>query len=189
MARWVSVVLIAMFAAPVYAAVPKAAPGTENQSLKPQDLQAMSLEEMLSKGEKAVAEMNAVIREVLDALTAAKKTSDFAKMNCIGTALSSIKGLLRITDQNTLALREFVMGRDRAGAEHEYVKIHIAREKVRDLAAQARSCGGPSGDTVFGGQAVVEQDFSEDLPREDVRVALTQPVFSLDPPPSASPFY
>jgi len=189
MVRFAMPVLIVALALPAFAVPKKDRAAPETKSIKPQDLQAMSLEDMLSEGEKTVTDMNGIVREVLDTLAAARKGNDFARMNCIGTALSSIKGLLRISDQNALALRERVIARDRPGAEHEFVKVRIARQKVAEQLAQARSCGGPSGETTFSGDAVVEKDFADDLPFEDVRTALTEPVFSLDAPPSASPFY
>ena len=189
MARWTVAFLVVVVAAPAFAIPKRDRVVVESKSLKPQDLQAMSLEAMLGEGEKSVQDMNGTVRDVLDSLASARKANDFARMNCIGTALSSIKGLLRISDQNAMSLRERVIARDRPGAEHEYVKMRIALQKVGELLAQARSCGGPSGDTVFEGEAVVEKDFAEDLPIEDVRTALSEPVFSMDAPPSASPFY
>lgn len=189
MKRWTIALLLVTMAVPAFAVPRKDRVVVESKSLKPQDLQAMSLEEMLADGERTVLDMNNTVREVLDTLASARKANDFARMNCIGTALSSIKGLLRISDQNALSLRERVMARDRPAAEHEFVKMRIARQKATELRAQARSCGGPSGETVFEGQAVVEKDFDEDLPLEDVRTALTDPAYNPDPPPSASPFY
>ncbi len=189
MLRWAIALVIVAVAAPAFANPKRDHVVVEAKSLKPQDLQAMTLEEMLTEGEKSVQDMNLTVREVLDSLASARKANDFARMNCIGTSLSSIKGLLRISDQNALSLRERVIARDRPGAEHEFVKMRIARQKVGELMSQARSCGGPSGDTVFEGEAVVEKDFAEDLPIEDVRTALNEPVFSTEAPPSASPFY
>jgi hypothetical protein len=189
MGRWTIVVLSMALALPAFAAPRRDRVTVENGALKPQDVQALGLDDMLAEGERSVQYMNQTARDVLDTLAVARKANDFARMNCIGTALTSIKGLLRISDQNSLSLRERVIGRDRAGAEHEFVKIRIARQKVTELLGRARSCGGPSGDTVFEGGAIVEKQFDDDLPQEDVRMALYQPVFSDLPPPSASPFY
>ncbi len=189
MNRFVIVVLAVAIVSPAFAAPKKDRVVVASESIKPQDVQAMSLEEMLAEGERSVQYMNVTARDVLDTLAAARKANDFARMNCIGTSLSSIKGLLRISDQNSLTLRERVIARDRAASEHEFVKVRIARQKVTELLGRARSCGGPSGDTVFEGGATVERDFDADLPQEDVRTALFNPVFGDVPPPSASPFY
>ena len=144
---------------------------------------------MLSTGEIAVREMNDVVREVLDSLAEARKNNDFQRMNCVGEVLTTIKGLLRLSDQNTMSLRERVISRDRTGAEHEYVKISIARGKVLELQAQAKGCGGPSSETVFEGTPLVERNFDKDLPLEEPTAGLSQPAVTIEPPPSASPYF
>lgn len=157
--------------------------------LRPEVLKAMSLEDMLGNGEAAVREMNEITRQVLDSLADARKENDFQRMNCIGNVLNTIKGLLRLSDQNALSLRERVIGRDRSGAEHEFVKISIARGKVLELQAQAKGCGGPSAETVFEGAPLVEKVFDKDLPLENPRTGLIQPAVTIEPPPSASPYF
>jgi hypothetical protein len=157
--------------------------------LKPEELKAMSLEQMLDTGERAVAAMNEMVKQVLDGLEDAQGAKDFQRINCIGETLTTIKGLMRLSEQNALTLRERVIARDRPGAEHEFVKLTIARNKLIELHAQAKGCGGPAGETVFEGAPIVDRMFDADLPTEDPRAGLDLPAVQLDPPPSASPYY
>ena len=157
--------------------------------LKPEELKAMSLEAMAQQGETAVQEMNELVRQVLGSLSDAQKQKDFQRMNCLGDVLTTIKGLLRLSEQNSLTLRERAIQRDRPGAEHEYVKLTIARNKVIDLHAQSKGCGGPEGETMFEGTPRVEKMFDKDLPLEEGRSGLDRPAIVIEPPPSASPYY
>jgi hypothetical protein len=170
-------------------AAPAWAQNPPSPALSPEVVRAMSTDEMLRKGEKWVQETGQTIRQVLDAMAEARKQNDFQKMNCIGQALTSLKGLMKLSDQNAISLREKTIAGDRVGAEHEYAKLWIARNKVDDLLAQARGCGGPSGETVYDGTTVVEVDFDDDLPWDDGRLGLSDPLINMEPPPSASPFY
>lgn len=157
--------------------------------LKPEELKALSFEEMLSRGEKAITEMKDLVKEILDALADAQKSKDFQRINCISDVMTTVKGLMRLSEQNILTLRERVIARDRSGAEHEFVKLMIAQSKIQDMHTNAKGCGGPAGETVFEGTPVVEKLFDEDLPKEDPTAGLGVPIFDLSPPPSASPYF
>jgi len=151
-------------------------------------LKTMSLEQMQAKGEEMVAETRVIASKVLDALSAAQKEKDFQRLNCIGDVMTTVKGLVRLSEQNGLSLRERVIAKDRAAAEHEFIKISISRNKAIDMQAQAKGCGGPGGDTVFEGAPLVERLFDKDLPQDD-NLFVYDPVVIIDPPPSASPQY
>lgn len=159
------------------------------KNLGPEELKALSMDDMLKNGAAFVKDMDSTVGSVLDTMALAVKSNDFARINCISETLTVIKGLMRLSGQNELALREQVIGRNRPGAEHEYVKLHIASQRVMQLQAQAASCGGPGGDTVFAGRPIVERDFATDLPLDETRQVLTEWFASIEPPPSASPFY
>ena len=90
-------------------------------------LKSMSLEQMQSRGEEMVAETRAIAGKVLDALSDAQKEKDFERLNCIGDVMTTVKGLVRLSEQNGLSLRERVIAKDRAGAEHEFIKLSISR--------------------------------------------------------------
>jgi hypothetical protein len=189
--RILVVILAALLTASAALAAPTGSGGkgaTSTTVLKPDDLRAMSMEQMLSSGEAAVTEMNELVNQVLEGLSEAQKRNDIQRMNCVSDVLTTIKGLMRLSEQNALSLRERVIAKDRAGAEHEYVKLSIARNKVVELHAQSKGCGTPGGETVFEGAPVVDRVFDRDLPLEEGRTGLDHPAITIEPPPSASPY-
>ena len=157
--------------------------------LRPDELKSMTMESMLASGEAYLKDIRQMSAQVVTGLDEAKGRKDFARINCIGEVLTAVKGLARLTEQNATSLRERVAAKDRAGAEHEYVKITIARNKVIDMHAQSRSCGGASAETVFEGAPQIEKAFDADLPRENPSAGLEVPAIVVEPPPSASPYY
>lgn len=159
-----------------------------SDALRPEALKAMTLEQLLEEGENLIQDMNSMVSSVLDTMQSARAEKDFERMNNIGTVLSNMKALLRVSGQNAVTLREQVINRDRNGSQHEYVKIRIAHQRVRELLEQARSVGGPSADVIFEGAPIVERNFDSDLPGDDIQDALVE-IVNLDPPPSASPFF
>jgi len=168
---------------------PRGEPELAGSGLRASDLQAMSVEEMARKGDRLVEEMDRAVKDVLASLTQAVAENDFARINCVNQTLTMMKGLLRLSGQNAISLREAVASKDRAAAEHEYVKLHIAGTRILSLRDQARACGGPGGDTLFLGRPVVQRQFSEDLPQADVAEGLQEVAIDLTAPPSASPYY
>jgi hypothetical protein len=195
MVRRAAAVLALLLVVPVLAVAK--APGTGGtastlppvRSLGPDDLKALSFDDMVRNGGKYVKDMEKSVQGVLDSMALAVKANDFARINCISEALTVMKGLMRLSGQNELALREAVVGRNRAGAEHEYVKLHLASQRTAQMQAQASSCGGPGADTIFTGSPVVQQDFDKDLPMDEMKKVLWNWFVNLEPPPSASPFY
>jgi hypothetical protein len=157
--------------------------------LKPEELKVMSLEQMLDKGDKALGAMKGMTDDVLKSFSDAQDQKDFPRINCIGDTLTTIKGLMRLSEENAMTLKIKVIARDRSGAEHEFVKLTIAHGKVTEMHAQAKGCGGPAGETVFEGAPIVDRVFDADLPTEDPTAGLAWSIVFLDPPPSASPYY
>ncbi|HOU53208.1 MAG TPA: hypothetical protein PLQ97_04695 [Myxococcota bacterium] len=158
-------------------------------NLRASDLQAMSMEEMTRRADRLVEEMDRAVKDVLGLLSQAVAANDFTRINSVNQTLTMMKGLLRISGQNAISLREAVASRDRAGAEHEFVKLHIARNRILALRDQAQASGGTSGETLFLGSPLVERQFADDLPQADVADGLQEVAIDLMVPPSASPYY
>ncbi|MBM4397806.1 MAG: hypothetical protein FJ087_19230 [Deltaproteobacteria bacterium] len=182
----VAVFLVSILALPALAGPPAARPV---QALSPEQLKAMSLEQMLESGEKMVGDMKRKSEDVIEAFAEAQKVKDFVRINCVSETLTTIKGLMRLSEENMMTLKIRVIARDRNGAEHEFVKLTIASGKVSDMHAQAKGCGGPAGETMFEGSPLVEKRFDKDLPVEEGRSGLEVVVIVLNPPPSATPYY
>lgn len=171
----------------VVSATAQERPGT--RVLKPSELKAMSLDVMKSNGDKYLGDMRSLVADVLNGLSEARKSGDPQTVKCVTGALTTVKGLMRLSEQNGIGLQESVIANDRTKAQHEFVKLTIARNKMIELHAQAKGCGGPDAETMFEGDVVLERIFDEDLPVEDARAGLDLPVIILSMPPSSSPFF
>ncbi len=167
----------------------QAAPDHEQIVLKPEQLQALSLDEMLAQGEVAARLANERVTSAMGMLGDAREANDVQRINCLSDYLTTMKGLARLADQNLQTLRERVAARDRTAAEHEYVKVMIARNKVLQMYSQAKGCGGVAQETIFEGEPLVEQVFDRELPLGSGSDNLGIPMISVEPPPSASPYY
>ena len=110
-------------------------------------------------------------------------------LNGINEALSAIKGLLRLAEQNLVLLKEHVANAQLQKAEHEFVKISIAYNKIKELDARVRSLARPSTGGSVDGRPVIELIKDSDLPKEDIVQVLTDIWVDLGRPPSASPFF
>ncbi len=99
-------------------------------------------DEKLERSTGALGDMREVLREVLEKLEEARRTKDVVKLNCVNEKLTQIKGLLRISEQADVGLQESVARRDAPAGEHEYTKVMIAQQKVKQLRSEAEECIG-----------------------------------------------
>lgn len=91
---------------------------------------------------EAVTRMRAQLKDVLAKLEEARNSKDVVKLNCVNEKLTQIKGLLRISEQSDIQLQEAVARKETGTAEHEYMKVSIARTKVDQLRAETEDCIG-----------------------------------------------
>ncbi len=98
--------------------------------------------EKLSRSTGSLADMREVLRQTLEKLEEARRTKDVVKLNCVNEKLTQIKGLLRISEQADVALQEAVSRKDAPASEHEYTKVTIAQQKVKQLRAESEECIG-----------------------------------------------
>ncbi len=157
--------------------------------LRPEQLAAMDLAEMQRLGDAYVQEMNDQVSDVLEMLSEAQKANDLGRVQCLSAVMTSLKGMARLSEQYRLSLRQAVIANDRSIASQEFVKLTLARNKVREWHAQAKGCGGPAAELVFEGEPQVERTTDPDLPVYDTRKGLDFVAISSEPPPSVSPFY
>jgi hypothetical protein len=149
----------------------------------------LSPQQQLKKATKNMQAMKKVLTGAFETLKEARSEQDMQKLNCINEALSAIKGLMRLSEQNFVMLQEAVARSDARTAEHEFVKISIAHNKIGDLDGQVRSCGGPSSGGTVDGRPIIEILKDRDLPEEDPAEGLKIIQVDVDRPPSASPFF
>jgi anaerobic selenocysteine-containing dehydrogenase len=152
------------------------------------ELPQLSVSEMVQRSSGQLKEMDSVIQAAFDSLEQARSDEDLQRISCINDALTAMKGLLKLAEENMLSLRENAARSDRESAEFEHMKISIASDKFVELDAQVRSCGGPAMDGSIDGRPVVNKIFNDDLPEADPADSFKNTEVLLERPPSASVF-
>ena len=150
------------------------------------DEENLSVGEMTKRSGTQVREMDAVIQSAFDSLEDARSEEDIQRVSCINDALTAMKGLLKLAEENMLSLRESAARGDDSAVQFEYIKIGIASDKFVELDAQVRSCGGAAMEGSIDGRPVIDQIFSEELPEADPVDQFQQTGVFIERPPSAS---
>lgn len=102
--------------------------------------------ERLSSGDKvklasdSLAEMQSTLKFTLQELQSSYEKKDVIQTNCVKDKLSTVKGLLRISEEAELNLSEAVVTGQIDLVNHEFVKIKMAAERVKDLKVQVANC-------------------------------------------------
>jgi len=133
---------------------------------------------------EAVAKMRTSLKDVLGKLEEARTSKDVVKLNCVNEKLTQIKGLLRISEQSDVNLQEAVARKESGTAEHEYTKVTIARDKVKQLRDEAEQCIGQLAFRTDENRSV-EVEEPQDLPKGDPTVIPQLPPFDTRPPPAS----
>ncbi len=102
----------------------------------------LSDSERLDRAEESVGAMSKSLKEVERILEEARRDKDVLKLTCVNEKLSQLRGLHRVSQQAQGLLQEAVTRRDRDDAEHQSLKITIARERVEQLRVEAEQCIG-----------------------------------------------
>lgn len=154
----------------------------------------MTLQAMIDTAQRYMTEMKNVRELAFAELKKARAAQQIAKLNQINEVLSLIKGLLFLNEKHFTSLQEAVARDERDSAEHHFVKIGVAHEKmVGELAARIQTAGGidDEGGSVDG-RPQIDTRTDPDLPSEDpVRQSDLIDLVNIDAarPPSASPFF
>ena len=135
-------------------------------------------------GEEAVKRMQAVLKDVMKRVEEARGTRDVVKLNCVNEKLTQIKGLLRISEQADVSMREAIARGEKSTAAHEFTKLGIAKQKVDLLRGDTEEC---IGQLAFrtDENMLVEVKEPEGLPNDPTRPPAVAPVPSR--PQAASP--
>ena len=153
------------------------------------DVADMSMTEIVKAAGEMVQAMEDQLSKAFKLLEESIAADDMAAIQARNEAITAMKGLIKLSEENYFTLQQKVAEGDREAAEHEYVKISIAAAKVQELFAQVQTAGGIQIDIELAG---VEKslDIESDLP---VGVELAESFVQTsevlpDPPVHASPY-
>jgi hypothetical protein len=155
------------------------------------DPSALGIGEMETAAREQVNKMEEMLASSFKLLEQAISTSDVASTAIRNEAITAMKGLVKLSEENLIMLQQKKAEQDRDAVEHEYVKISIAAAKVAELYAQVRTASGIDVDLE---DTRVERtlDIESALPMDMGNVSSADVSDSLDvlpdPPSHASPF-
>lgn len=154
-----------------------------------QDLTRLSNDDIVKDAIATVRRMEGQLAESFKLLEESIAANDIAATTVRNEAITAMKGLVRLSEQNLMTLQQRAAERDRQRLEHEYVKITIAAAKVAEFYAQVKSAAGGRVDLDL---TDVERrlEFEGSLPVvEGLTTGFSDPVTVPDPPVHASPYF
>jgi hypothetical protein len=146
----------------------------------------LSDSQKLSLATDYLSEMRDNLTTALNLLKEAREEKDVIKINCVNEKLTSIKGLLRISEQADVALQEAVAKNEKDTATHEFHKVSISHQKIKALEAEAEQCVGELAFAV--GKTTVEVEVDPDSVPEADPSETDLPDTPVIRPPAASPY-
>jgi len=154
------------------------------------DPSALSIDEMEQGGRDMVNKMEEMLASSFKLLEQAISTSDVASTAIRNEAITAMKGLVKLSEENFIMLQQKRAEKNRDGVEHEYVKISIASAKVAELYAQVRTASGIDVDLE---DSRVERtlDIESALPMDSATTSDYSDAVEVlpDPPSHASPVF
>ena len=104
------------------------------------DAEKLSVGEKLTLSDNALEGMKDTLKYTLKELRSAFEQKDSRAIHCVRSELSTVKGLLRISEEAHLNLKEASVTNQVDLVNHEYVKIKMAAERVKELKIKVTSC-------------------------------------------------
>ncbi len=111
-------------------------------NLQDEDLAQLTIDDMVDRASTCVRRMENQLSKSFKMLEESIADGDVAATTARNEAITAMKGLVKLSEQNLLTLQQKAAERDRKRVEHEYVKITIACRKVGEFYAQVRSATG-----------------------------------------------
>ena len=106
------------------------------------DPSQMTTEQMVESAKEMVNEMEEMLTASFTLLEKSITASDVAATAIRNEAITAMKGLVKLSEENLMTMQQKNAEKDRDGVEHEYVKISIAAAKVAELYAQVKTASG-----------------------------------------------
>lgn len=86
--------------------------------------------------------MRSVLSTALSRLAQTRKDKDVNALNCVNEKLAAIDGLVKISEDAQVALKEAIARRDAEGKDHEVSKVALADRRVAQLRLEVEGCVG-----------------------------------------------
>jgi hypothetical protein len=106
--------------------------------------------------DKKISQMRSTLDLALKRRKKSRAGQDVIQLNCVNEKLSSIKGLVKISEVAAESLREAVAKRDDELKQHEYSKVVLAGNRVEELRLEVEGCVGEMSQYTGNTEVVVE---------------------------------
>ena len=158
-------------------------------SASAEDVAKMSIPDMVSRADRLVNKMEEMLSESFSLLEEAISEGDVAVITARNEAITAMKSLVKLSEENFLTLQQKAAEGNRDSVEHEYVKITIASSKVSEFYAQVQTAGGINVDLESADVEVQMEVESAMAPAVELATPPTEaPAVIPDPPVYASAF-
>lgn len=150
-------------------------------------VEKLSNSEKIEIATKSIDQMKSVLAMALERLKTAGDERDMVRVNCVNDRLATIKGLLKISEQADISLREAAARKDEELINHEFTKISIARARVENLRVEVEACVGEA--AAYTGETMVELSIDDDIRSDDPTAedAVVPFIDAIEPPDRAPP--
>ena len=113
------------------------------------DAEKLSNPKKSRNAEEAVRLMLSIRNFSLNRLQEAYDQKDPSRINCVSKNFATVKGLLRISEEASVNLREAMITGQSDLINHEYVKIIMAKDRMQILKNQIEGCIGDINDPLI----------------------------------------
>jgi hypothetical protein len=150
------------------------------------DASKVALEEKTRNTESMLSEQRGNLQVVSSHLREARERRDIVQVNCVGDKLTSVKGLLRISEIASIRMFEAI-GNDQPGEiNHNYSQVAVAHQRSQLAKSEADVCVGA--ESSYNGKTDVKVDIDSDVPESNPSLAAFQKFSPGLMPPIASDF-
>lgn len=119
----------------------EAPPAPDPADLEDADPARLTTDKLVARASGYVRDMEQWLTESFRLLEQALSAGDVNAANTRNEAITVMKGLVKLSEQNFVNMQQKAAEGDRKRVENEYVKILMARAKVQEYYAQVRSAG------------------------------------------------
>jgi hypothetical protein len=142
-----------------------------------------SPEEKIQFTDMALAEMRESVKQVAKMVEASEREKNMVAIQCLSRKLTTMRALLEVSESSGVSLKQALADGEYQTAEHEYRKIAVALNKVRQFRAEADACGGGGG--AKPGQTHVEVVESAISTDDETEPPQFEGEFGNQPPPTS----
>lgn len=108
-----------------------------------------------------------------DLLSEARAKNDIIQLNCVNEKLTQLKGLLKLSENSSLAMYEAMAASSQDEVNHQYTKIVVAHQKSSSLKAEVEQCVGEL--SIYSGETEVEVEIDGSITEQDPTLPILPP--------------